>query len=74
MMSGCAVRSPSAIDRQSLIDNVMKGGQEPAQWFSRPGLAGAPTMADFPDLGVKYDVEAAKADLQSYLDEKGLTD
>ncbi len=34
-----------AIDRQSLIDNVLKGGQEPAQWFSRPGLAGAPTMA-----------------------------
>jgi len=62
-----------AIDRQSLIDNVLKGGQEPAQWFSRPGLAGAPTMADFPDLGVKFDVDAAKADLQSYLDEKGLT-
>ncbi len=62
-----------AIDRQSLIDNVLKGGQEPAQWFSRPGLAGAPTMADYPDLGIKYDVEAAKAELQSYLDEKGLT-
>ena len=35
-----------AIDRQSLIDNVTKGGQEPAQWFARPGLAGAPTMED----------------------------
>jgi oligopeptide transport system substrate-binding protein len=62
-----------SIDRQSLIDNVLKGGQEPAQWFSRPGLAGAPTMADYPDLGVKYDLEAAKADLQSYLDEEGKT-
>jgi oligopeptide transport system substrate-binding protein len=62
-----------AIDRQSLIDNVLKGGQEPAQWFSRPGLAGAPTIADFPDLGVKYDPEAAKATLQEYLDEKGVT-
>ncbi len=62
-----------SIDRQSLIDNVLKGDQEPAQWFSRPGLAGAPTIADFPDLGVKFDPEAAKADLQSYLDEKGLT-
>ncbi len=62
-----------AIDRQSLIDNVLKADQEPAQWFSRPGLAGAPTIADFPDLGVKFDVDAAKADLQSYLDEKGLT-
>jgi oligopeptide transport system substrate-binding protein len=62
-----------AVDRQSLVDNVLKGGQQPAQWFARPGLAGAPTMADHPDLGVKSDPVAAKADLQSYLDEKGLT-
>ncbi len=62
-----------AVDRQSLITNVLKGDQEPAQWFSRPGLAGAPTMADHPDLGIKYDVAAAKAELQSYLDEVGKT-
>lgn len=62
-----------AIDRQSLIDNVLKGGQEPAQWFSRPGLTGAPTPEKYPDLGVKFDPEKAKAELQSYLDEKGLT-
>lgn len=62
-----------ALDRQGLIDNVLKGGQEPAQWFSRPGLAAAPTMDDYPDLGIKSDPEAAKAELQAYLDEKGLT-
>jgi oligopeptide transport system substrate-binding protein len=62
-----------AIDRQGLIDNVLKGGQEPAQWFSRPGLAGSPTMADHPDLGVKFDPEAAMSELQSYLDETGQT-
>ncbi len=62
-----------AVDRQSLIDNVTKGGQEPAQWFARPGLAGSPTIADRPDLGIKYDPEAAKVELQSYLDEKGVT-
>ena len=62
-----------AVDRQSLVDNVLKGGQQPAQWFARPGLAGAPTMADYPDLGIKSDPVAAKAELQSYLDEKGLT-
>jgi oligopeptide transport system substrate-binding protein len=62
-----------AIDRQAVIDNVTKAGQEPAQWFARPGLVAAPTMADYPDLGIKYDAEAAKAELQSYLDEKGLT-
>ena len=58
-----------AIDRQSLIDNVTKGGQLPAQWFVLPGLAGAPTMKDHPDLGVKYDPTDAKAQLQAYLDE-----
>jgi oligopeptide transport system substrate-binding protein len=62
-----------AIDRQSLIDNVLKGGQEPAQWFARPGLVAAPTMADHPDLGIKYDAAAAQAELQAYLDEKGIT-
>lgn len=62
-----------AVDRQGLIDNVLKGGQEPAQWFARPGLAGAPTMADHPDLGVKYDVAAAQAFLAEYLAETGQT-
>lgn len=61
-----------AINRQALIDNVLKGEQVPAQWFSRPGLAGAPTLEDHPDLGIKSDPEAAKKELQSYLDEKGL--
>ena len=63
-----------AVDRQSLIDNVVKGGQIPAQWFSRPGLLAAPTLEEYPDLGIKYDPEAAKAELQSYMDEKGIKD
>jgi len=58
-----------AIDRQSLIDNVTKGGQTPARWFALPGLAGVPDPATNTDLGVKYDVTDAKAQLQSYLDE-----
>lgn len=62
-----------AIDRQALIDNVTKANQIPAQWLSNPGLAGAPTLEEYPDLGIKSDVEAAKAELQSYLDETGLT-
>ncbi len=61
-----------AIDRQGLIDNVLKAGQEPAQWFSRPGLVAAPTMADFPDLGVKYDPAGGKALIDEYLAEKGI--
>ncbi len=62
-----------AIDRQGLIDNVLKAGQEPAQWFSRPGLVAAPTMADYPDLGIKYDAAGAKALIDEYLAEKGIT-
>jgi oligopeptide transport system substrate-binding protein len=62
-----------AIDRQGLIDNVTKGGQIPAQWFVRPGQAAAPTLEEYPDLGVKFDKEKANAELDAYLAEKGLT-
>jgi oligopeptide transport system substrate-binding protein len=62
-----------AVDRQSLIDNVTKGNQEPAQWFSRPGLSAAPTMKDHPNLGIKYDPEQAKKLLDEYLKEKNTT-
>lgn len=63
-----------AIDRQGLIDNVLKGGQKPAQWFCRPGMAGCPTPEKYPDLGVKYDPEKAQAELKAYMDEMGFTD
>ncbi len=62
-----------AVDRQSLIDNVTKSGQEPAHWFCRPGLVACPTIENHPDLGVKYDPEQAKSVLQEYLDETGQT-
>lgn len=62
-----------AVDRQSLVDNVLKGGQIPSQWIENPGLAGAPTLEKYPDGGIKYDLEAAKALLNEYLTEKGIT-
>jgi len=62
-----------AVDRQALIDNVTKGQQEPAQWFCRPGLVGCPTIKDYPNLGVKFDVAKAKATLDAYLKEKNTT-
>jgi len=63
-----------AVDRASLIKNVTKGEQEPAQWFARPGLAAAPTIKDYPNLGVKFDAAKAKALLAEagYPDGKGL--
>jgi len=62
-----------ALDRQGLVDNVTKGGQEPAQWFCRPGMAGCPTMESHPDAGIKSDAEAAKAELKAYMDDMGFT-
>jgi oligopeptide transport system substrate-binding protein len=62
-----------AIDRQSIVDNVTRGGQIPAQWFSLPGLNAAPTLETNPDLGVHYDVELAQAELALALEDLGLS-
>jgi oligopeptide transport system substrate-binding protein len=59
-----------AIDRQSLIDNVLKGGQLVASTFAPPGIFGAPAPGT---VGIFYDPEDAAAQLQSYLDENGMT-
>ncbi len=59
-----------SIDRQSLIDNVLKGGQIPATSFGPPGMFGAPAPGT---VGLPYDVAAANASLQAYLDENGMT-
>ena len=59
-----------SIDRQSLIDNVTKGGQEPATSFAPPGIFGAPEPGT---IGLPSDAAAAQAALQEYLDENGMT-
>jgi oligopeptide transport system substrate-binding protein len=59
-----------AIDRQSLIDNVTKGGQIPATSFAPPGIFGAPEPGT---VGLGTDAAAAQASLQEYLDENGMT-
>ena len=59
-----------AIDRQSLVDNVLKGGQIPATSFAPPGIFGAPAPGE---VGLGYDVDGAKAALQSFLDREGMT-
>jgi len=50
-----------AIDRQGLIDNVLKGGQQPANAFACPGIFG--NAAFDPDVGIYSDPEKAKAEL-----------
>lgn len=48
-----------AIDRQKLIDTVLKGGQRPAKTFACPGIFGSP--ADDPNFkGVSFDPAKAK--------------
>ena len=49
----------SAIDRQSLIDYVLKGGQKPAQTFTCPGIFGYVDGVS-EGIGMPYDPEAAK--------------
>jgi oligopeptide transport system substrate-binding protein len=60
-----------AVDREALVDNVTRGGQEPAQWFTLPGLNAAPTLDSHPDLGIWYDPDLAQEYLQAYLDDMG---
>ncbi|MBN1148788.1 MAG: peptide ABC transporter substrate-binding protein, partial [Anaerolineales bacterium] len=61
-----------AIDRESLVANVVKTGI-PARYFTNPGVAGGPKPEQYQDLGVKYDPEKAKQLLDEYLAEKGTT-
>ncbi len=62
-----------AIDRQSIVENILKGGQLPAGYFTLPSLAAAPTQADYPGTGVSTNVEDAQALWQAYLDDTGHT-
>jgi len=49
-----------ALDRQKLIDTVLKGAQTPATCFAPPGIFGTPAAdPEFPAIG--YDPEKAKA-------------
>lgn len=63
----------AAIDRQAIVDNVTQAGELPAYMFVLPSMAAAPRQEDYPDQIVTFDPERAKAELQSYLDEKGIT-
>jgi oligopeptide transport system substrate-binding protein len=62
----------AAIDRQKLVDNVLKGGQKPAKTFAPPGIFGSP--ADDPSFkGITFDPGQARKWLAAagYPDGKG---
>lgn len=61
-----------AVDRQSIVENVTRGGQVGAQWFTYPGVNAAPTLETHPDLGIQYDPEAAQEALALAIEEFGV--
>lgn len=68
------VRALSAsIDRQAIVDAVLQAGELPAYMFVLPSMQAAPKQEDYPDQLIPFDTEYAKAQLQEYLDEKGMT-
>jgi oligopeptide transport system substrate-binding protein len=62
-----------AIDRESLVNNVIKGGQIPSRWYTPPSVNFAPTLESNPDLGIVFDAAKAQEELQLGLQELGLS-
>jgi len=63
-----------AVDRQDIIDNILQGGQTVAPFFSNPTMNAAPLVENFPDLGIGYDPDLAREELDLALADLGLTD
>jgi oligopeptide transport system substrate-binding protein len=61
-----------AVDRQALVD-LLADGKTVAAFFSYPTLVAAPTSAAYPDLGARYDLELAQAELALALEDLGLS-
>ncbi len=49
----------AALDRQELVDNVLKGGQRPARTFAPPGIFGSPAQ-DPSFKGITFDPQQAR--------------
>jgi oligopeptide transport system substrate-binding protein len=62
-----------AVDRQSLADNVIKGGRIPARWYTPPSVNFAPSLDDNPDLGIWFDATKAQEELQLGLADLGIS-
>jgi oligopeptide transport system substrate-binding protein len=60
-----------SIDRQLIIDVMRNGIDEVAYFFSRPELAGAPSYETHPEYALVEDMEAAQANIASWVAENG---
>ncbi len=61
----------AAIDRQTLVDKVTKGGEIPATTYAPPGVFGAVPPEEH--VGQGYDPELAKKKFQEFLNDKKMT-
>jgi oligopeptide transport system substrate-binding protein len=62
-----------AVDRQSMADNITKGGVIPSHWYTPPSVNFAPTPENNPDLGITFDPDKAQEELQLGLADLGLS-
>jgi len=60
-----------AIDRQSIVENILKAGQQPANWYDLPNLVAAPTEDEYPGQGIYYNLDDAKKLWSDYLAKSG---
>jgi oligopeptide transport system substrate-binding protein len=62
-----------AVDRESLVKDVLAGGQIPARFFTPPSITMAPSGTDIGELGIKFDPDKAKQELELGLKELHLS-
>ncbi len=62
-----------AVDRQSLVDNVLVGGQTAAVFYTPPGVPGAPSGTDAAKQVQLFNADKAKEELALGLADLGLT-
>jgi len=62
-----------AVDRETLVKDVLAGGEIPSPFYTPPSIALAPAGTDFGDLGIRFDPDKAREELELGLKELGLS-
>jgi oligopeptide transport system substrate-binding protein len=61
-----------AVDRESLVNDVLAGGQIPAPFFTPPSIAMSPAATEAVALGIQFDADKASQELELGLQDLGL--
>jgi len=62
-----------AVDRETLANQVLQGSVLPSRWYTPPSINLAPTLETDPDLGISFDADKAREELQLGLADMGLS-